>query len=51
MTGRFLTLSLKHRVILLMVAIAVVTAVLTAATMSLIDFYKLRDNFRSDKKN
>lgn len=50
MTTRFLRLSLKHRVILLMVAIAVVTAVLTAASMAIIDFYKLKENFLTEQE-
>jgi signal transduction histidine kinase len=50
MTQRLLLLSLKQRVIFLMVAIAVVTAALTAASITIIDFYKLRDNFLTEQE-
>lgn len=50
MTERFRMLSLRHRVILLMVAIAVFAAGLTATTMTVIDFVKLQENILTEQE-
>ncbi|MBY0354429.1 MAG: hypothetical protein K2Q12_01715 [Rickettsiales bacterium] len=50
MTRRFHLLSLRHRVMLLMVALAVFTAGLTAASMTVIDYYNLHDNLLTEQE-
>lgn len=50
MSERLRMMSLRHRVTLLMVAIAFFTAALTAASMTIIDFYKLRENILTEQE-